>query len=166
MYKTLAKILHPDKQNTDAIENQEQLMKDLSLAWEERDYLKLLEINVLVNPNAEEIQLDKNHLKEIERHISEELYEITDFRNSVKIDATEEFYRYNQFYNVLKSKQDAEFKVSEKIMGDGILDKKEFNKINFKSIKSTREYLDEANFGFGEEELLNLLMEGLEDDLF
>ncbi len=167
MYKTLAKILHPDKQNANTIDNKEQLMKDLALAWEERNYLKLLEINVLVNPDAEEIKLDKNHLKEIERHISEELFDILQFKDAVKNDATEEFYRYNQFYNVLKSKREAKFKDFETLIKGGVLDKKEFNKTNFKSIKNTRQYLDETGFDLGfDEDILNMFEDIFEDDLF
>jgi len=168
MYKTLAKILHPDKVNdNDPIDNKEQLMIDLSLAWEERDYLKLLEINTLVNPNADEIELDKKHLKEIERSITEELASIKDFKYAVKNNATEQFYRYNEFYHVLKSKREAGFKSLETEMKESIIDKEKFNKDCFKSIKKTREYLDETVFdGFGDEDLLSLLEDEFLEDLF
>lgn len=166
MYKSLAKLLHPDKkEDNNSIENKEQLMKDLSLAWENRDYLKLLEINLLVNPNSEGVALDNKHLKEIERSITQELEKIEEFKYAVKNEVTDEFIKYNEFFHVLKSKREAKFLVFEQELKETIINNRNFNKENFKSIKKTREYLDESVYDFDDvSEFLDMLLEDFDFD--
>lgn len=166
MYKSLAKLLHPDKKgDNNSIENKEQLMKDLSLAWENRDYLKLLEINLLVNPNSEGVALDNKHLKEIERSITQELEKIEEFKYAVKNEVTDEFIKYNEFFHVLKSKREAKFLVFEQEFKETIINNRNFNKENFKSIKKTREYLDESVYDFDDvSEFLDMLLEDFDFD--
>ena len=161
MYKTLAKVLHPDKTNT--IENKEELMKELSSAWEERNYLKLLEINALVNPDGEEIVLDNKHLKELERDLIKELESIQEFKLAVKDCLTEEFGIYYDFYHVLNSKREEKFRIEEEKIKSEIEKIKELNKINFKSIKSTKKFLDE-NYSekLEEDEFFDFLIDNID----
>jgi len=99
LYKSLVKKIHPDL-TTDETERQrrEVLMKELSLAWEERDYYQLLLLQAEIEPEFNGgMALNKNHLQQIADHLFEKMNEIESQRFVFKRNPDNEFYLKNFF---------------------------------------------------------------------
>ncbi len=167
IYKQLAKLLHPDVENLNFNDKQkEQLMKDLSLAWENRDYLKLLEINQLVRPNEGEVKIGKKELKEIERQINGELDKIEDDYNQLIHEGSKKGNIYLRFYSPFEEEMNDLFEEEAEALKEILKEKEIINKSHFKSISATKHLIDIYEFNKESINDMDDLFESMYEDLF
>ncbi len=167
VYKQLAKLLHPDVENLNFNDKQkEQLMKDLSLAWENRDYLKLLEINQLVRPNESEVKIGKKELKEIERQINEELDKIEDDYSRLIHEGSAKGNVYLRFYCPNGDEMNDLFEEEVEALKEILKEKERINKSHFKSISATKHLIDIYEFNKESINDMDDLFESMYQDIF
>lgn len=104
LYKKLAKLIHPDlAKNEEEKVEKEALMKELTSAWENRDYYELMMIWFAVDPeNKLEIEFDENNQKKLIKFLNEKIneleYQIWFSKNKDQRTA----YYYQNFYALSK----------------------------------------------------------------
>ena len=143
IYKNLVKKLHPDLQSDIKDEDKKELILTLTEAWEKRDYLKILEINQLLNGNVDYDNMPENVLEEFHNSLKEKLKVKEQEWQEVKEGRTKEYHWYNVLFaqnkktltqNIAKVKYELKSATSELKKG---------NKYIFKSVNKTKEYLNE-----------------------
>lgn len=147
MYKKLAKVLHPDTKTNIAIGGKkEELIRELSEAWEERNYIKILEINALISTDDMELEFTTEQVKNIEQQLNEELRTIKSNFREISGSFSEETTVFHHFYSRSKKKQAANFLNAQQEIKENIDYKKARNESIFKNISSTKEHLEEIDF--------------------
>jgi len=99
LYKSLVKKIHPDL-TTDETERlrREDLMKELSNVWKERDYYQLMILQSKIDPDFNSgIELNKSHLQQIADDLLEKTKDIEAERFQFKKAPENEFY-FNNFF--------------------------------------------------------------------
>jgi hypothetical protein len=143
IYKNLIKKLHPDLQSEIKDEDKKELILTLTEAWEKRDYLKILEINQLLNGNVDYDNMPENVLEEFHNSLREKLKVKEQEWQEIRDGKTKEYHWYNVLFaqnkktltqNIAKVKYDIKTATS---------DLKRGNKDIFKSVNKTKDFLGE-----------------------
>ncbi len=168
MYKKLAKVLHPDLNNTlIPNESKEQLIKELSEAWENRNYIKILEIHSYVFPDEKDFKFSAKQVKNLEQQINTELRDIKDAFHQIKYSEGKELDIYTYFYSKNKKKQNVNFSRGMREVQEKIDLQKEINSSVFKSVKKTKDFLNSKLEAAILSDMTEKLMElGLDDNFF
>ena len=143
IYKNLVKKLHPDLRSVIKEEDKKALILTLTEAWDKRDYLKILEINQLLNGNVDYDQMPENVIEEFHNSLKEKLRAKEQEWQEIKEGRTKEYHWYKVLFaqnkktltqNIAKVKYELKSATSELKRG---------NKYIFKSVNKTKEYLNE-----------------------
>lgn len=102
LYKKLAKIVHPDlcKSDEDKLAK-ESLMKNLTTAWENRDYYEILSLWIMIDPeNTVGLTLNEKNQKNIIKQLNEKinLLEVENWK--IKNNYEDTSFYYQNFYAI------------------------------------------------------------------
>ncbi|MGX1022935.1 hypothetical protein [Psychroflexus sp. MBR-150] len=155
LYKTLVKKVHPDL-TTDETERKrrEELMKELSMVWKNRDLYQLLVLQSQIEPNNDtSIELNKSQLQQIADNLLEKTKELEQERFVYKKHPENEFY-YKNFFGRSERKILLHIENFKKQL------KKESKEINnniskLKTQKTTKEFLKSVDEKLNEEDIFD-----------
>lgn len=143
LYKSLIKKLHPDLKSDINDEDKKVMILKLTEAWEKRDYLSILEINQVLSGQIDYDQLPEDVLNDFIDSLNTKLKQKEEELKEVRNGETPEYHWYNILYSTNKSSINQNVEKIRKEISFASEDLEFENKVFFKSVKRTKEYLDE-----------------------
>ncbi|MGB0981707.1 MAG: hypothetical protein ACPGUH_06360 [Winogradskyella sp.] len=144
LYKNLVKKAHPDLViDLEEKEIREQWMKELSSAWNERNYYKLLLLQNKIDTDASaETYIDKNQEKSLIKQLNEEIKNLESEKYILKSEMGENAFYFKNFYS--RSQKNIEKKIHEYCakMNDTNNQLNELINVQLKTKASTKRYLE------------------------
>lgn len=143
VYRKLIKLVHPDlfKSEEEKIEK-EKLIKRVTLAWENRDYLELLTLKEIIDfDNSIDIAFSATNLKSIVRQLNEKISELEAEKYMISSHLGPNYFYFKNFNAKSEKGIIKKIETYKKDLTDSIAQVEQMLKVDFKNKSSTKKFL-------------------------